>query len=190
MLEKMPHALGEALSSVRAGLEKSLYHSVFADVPATIAVASEAFSDGGAIPARYTDDGGGLSPPLSWSNLPAGTGSVVLVVEDPDAPVPRPLVHLITWNEGAGDAALPEGDFAGSGSEGGRHDLGRNSFQRNAWLPPDPPRGHGPHRYLFEVYALDAALHLPPSPGRGDIIDAMKGHVLAKGLLTGTYERG
>jgi Raf kinase inhibitor-like YbhB/YbcL family protein len=189
MLEKMPHLMGQALSAVKAGIGRTVYHSTFAKVPATIAVSSDAFTDGGRIPSQYTDDGGGLSPPLAWTNLPAETGSIVLLVEDPDAPMPRPFVHLIAWNEGPCAAALPEGDFHSRGSKGARHDLGRNSFQRDAWLPPDPPRGHGPHRYMFEIYALDGPLHLPASPGRGDIVDAMSGRVLAKGLLTGIYER-
>lgn len=189
MLEKMPHAIGEALSKVKAGLGRTVYQSAFAQVPATITVTSEAFPDGGMIPARYTQDGGKLSPPIAWSGLPAGTGSVVLLVEDPDAPMPKPFVHLIAWRERAGDAALSEGEFAGPGAKGGLHALGRNSFQRDRWLPPDPPAGHGPHRYLFQVYALDHPLDLPASPGRGDLLDAMKGRVLAKGLLTGIYER-
>lgn len=189
MLEKLPHAVGEALSRVKAGMGKTAYHSLFADIPATVVVSSEAFSDGAEIPTRYTDDGGTLSPPLSWSGLPAGTGSVVLLVEDPDAPMPRPFVHLIAWKERACDAALPEGAFASRGITGGAHELGRNSFQQDAWLPPDPPTGHGPHHYLFQVYALDGPLDLPASPGRGDLLDAMQGRVLAKGLLTGLYER-
>lgn len=113
----------------------------------------------------------------------------MLLVEDPDAPMLKPLVHLIAWKERARDAVLPEGDFASRGSTGERHELGRNSFQKDAWLPPDPPTGHGPHRYLFQVYALDGVLDLPASPGRGDVLDAMRDRVLAKGLLTGIYER-
>ena len=141
-----------------------------------------------AIPARFTEDGDGVSPPLSWSDLPSGTGSVVLVVEDPDAPMPKPIVHLIAWKLRA-DAMLSEGDPARPAGPGRSHDLGRNTFQKAAWLPPDPPTGHGPHRYLFQVYAVDGVLDLAGSPGRGDLLDAMKGRVLAKGLLTGTYER-
>lgn len=189
MLEKMPKALGAALSKVKAGLGKTVYHGVFGEVPASITVTSPAFADGGVIPARYTDDGGRLSPPLSWSGLPAGTGGIVLIVEDPDAPMPKPIVHLIAWKEPAGDADLSEGAFAGPGRAGEGHALGRNSFQKSAWLPPDPPMGHGPHHYLFQVYALDRPLDLPEAPGRGDLLDAMKGRVLAKGLLTGLYER-
>lgn len=188
MLEKMPRAVGAALSNVKAGVENTIYYAACRDIPATIRVASEAFADESPLPARVTEDGEGVSPPLSWTDLPPATGSVVLVVEDPDAPMPRPIVHLIAWKLRA-DAALGEGDLAGPAGPGHPHDLGRNTFQKAAWLPPDPPTGHGPHRYLFQVYAIEGVLDLPDAPGRGDLIDAMKGRVLAKGLLTGTYER-
>lgn len=189
MLERLPRAWGAALSRVKAGLGRTVYHAACRDVPATLHVSSRAFSDGAAIPPRYTQDGSRISPPLAWSGLPAEAGSAVLIVEDADAPALKPFVHLIAWRERAGDTTLPEADFASAGARGGRHVLGRNSYQKDAWLPPDPPRGHGLHRYLFQVYALDGPLDLPQWPGRGDVLDAMQGRVLAKGLLTGTYER-
>lgn len=189
MLERLPHAFGEALSRFKAGLGRTVFHGACAQVPDTIRVTSDAFDDGAAIPVRYTHDGKRLSPPLAWSGMPQDAGSTVLIVEDADAPAFRPFVHLIAWRERAGDIRLPEGDFCRADARHRRHDLGRNSFQTDAWLPPDPPPGHGPHRYLFQVYALDGPLDLPQWPGRGDVLDAMQGRVLAKGLLTGTYER-
>ena len=66
---------------------------------------------------------------------------------------------------------------------------GRNSFQKDGWLPPDPPTGHGPHHYLFQVFALARPADLPASPGRGALLDALRDNVIAKGMLTGTYER-
>ncbi len=189
MFERLPRAWGAALSRIKAGIGRTVYHAACRDVPATLRVTSEAFADGGPIPSRYTRDGHRISPPLSWSGLPAEAGSAVLIVEDADAPALKPFVHLIAWRERAGNVVLPEAEFASVGAKGRRHVLGRNSFQKDAWLPPDPPRGHGLHRYLFQVYALDDPLDLPSWPGRGDVLDAMEGHVLAKGLLTGTYER-
>ena len=67
--------------------------------------------------------------------------------------------------------------------------LGKNSFQSLGWLPPDPPTGHGPHRYAVQVYALDYRPDLEEGAGRGAVVKALQGHVVAKGLLVGTYER-
>ena len=67
--------------------------------------------------------------------------------------------------------------------------LGKNSFMATGWLPPDPPTGHGAHRYCFQIFALDVVPELEQGAGRGAVIEALKGHVLAKGLLVGTYER-
>ncbi|MDB5645918.1 YbhB/YbcL family Raf kinase inhibitor-like protein [Methylobacterium sp.] len=185
MLEKIPHAVGAALSGLKAGLEKTAYRTDFSDIPEGIALTSLAFGDGAPVPARFTADGAGASPPLAWTGLPPGTARVVLLVEDAGSPTPNPLVHLIAWNLDPG-APLAEG--AASQSES-RLDLGKNSFLKTGWLPPDPPTGHGPHAYLFQAYALDAALNLDAHPGRGALLEAMRGHVLAKGCLTGTYER-
>lgn len=185
MLEKIPHAVGAALSGLKAGLEKTAYRTDFSDIPEGIALTSLAFGDGAPVPARFTADGAGASPPLAWTGLPPGTARVVLLVEDAGSPTPNPLVHLIAWNLDPG-APLAEG--AASQSES-RLDLGKNSFLKVGWLPLDPPTGHGPHAYLFQAYALDAALNLDAHPGRGALLEAMRGHVLAKGCLTGTYER-
>ena len=185
MLEKIPAAVGQALSGLKAGLEKTVFHADFADAPETIALTSPAFADGAGMPVRFTADGDGTSPPLAWSGLPAGTASVAILAEDAGSPTPQPLVHLIVWNLAPDVSDLAEG----AASANARVDLGKNSFLKDGWLPPDPPTGHGPHRYLFQVYALDRLLDLPASPGRGALVDAMRGHVLAKGSLAGTYER-
>ncbi len=189
MLEKLPHAVGEALSGLRAGAEKAAFHTVAAEAPATLRVTSEAFADTAPIPARYTADGDGLSPPLAVAGVPEDAAALVLFVEDPDAPSPHPLVHLIAWNLTPEDQGFPEGTFAGPAGNGARYDLGRNSFLKDGWLPPDPPTGHGPHHYLFQVFALARPAELPASPGRTALLDALRGNVIAKGLLTGTCER-
>ncbi|MGU3537443.1 YbhB/YbcL family Raf kinase inhibitor-like protein [Methylobacterium sp. A54F] len=186
MLEKLPRAVGAALSGLKAGLEKTACHAAFADVPDTIRVTSETVADGGAIPPRCTADGAGVSPAIAWAGLPAGTEGVVLLAEDADSPTPQPLVHLIAWNLPGRDGGLAEGALTGAPDA---HDLGRNSFLKTGWLPPDPPTGHGPHRYVFQVYALDRALGLTEQPGRKALVSAMTGHVLARGDLIGTYRR-
>ncbi len=188
MLEHTPRILGEVLKDVRPGLDK-LASAAFADVPDTVVVESPAFADGGAIPADHTADGRGLSPPLRWRNLPDATAAVALLVEDADSPTPQPLVHAIVPDLPGADGALAAGALAGPAGPGGPHALGKNSFLKAEYLPPDPPTGHGPHRYAFQVFALREALPLGAGPGRGALIEALQGRALAKGLLIGTYER-
>jgi len=190
MLEKIPHSVGHALRGVRAGFEKIASEDrALANAEDTIALSSPAFEDGGSIPARYTADGEGLSPPLAWRGLPSGAATVALLVEDPDAPAPEPLVHLLAWDLPPALAELPEGELRSPGHAGLNENLGKNSFMGAAWLPPDPPTGHGPHLYVFQLFALDRPLAFDGHPGRGAFLKAIEGRVLAKGMLVGTYER-
>ena len=189
MLEKLPHGVGAALGA-GPGLDAILYHQeAAAGAPESLAVTSAAFQDGGPIPARFTADGDKLSPPLAWTGVPERAKGVVLVIEDPDAPAPAPLVHTLAFALPGHDGELAEGALKSPGSGGEAVSLGRNSFLGAAYLPPDPPPGHGPHRYCFQVFALDTPLELHGSPIRTQVAHAMKGHVVAKGLLVGTYER-
>ena len=188
MLEKLPDAIGHLLKGVRPGLEKTVYHDPrLADVEAAIAVTSPAFADGGALPVRFTDDGAGVSPPLHWNGAPLSAAAVVILVEDADSPTPAPLVHLIVHGLPGGDGVLAEGAASGDAPTVA---TGSNSFFKNAWLPCDPPSGHGDHRYVFQVYALDAAPDLGAHPGRGAIVEEVVKHAVAKGVLIGTYGRG
>ncbi len=196
MLEKLPHAIGQALSGVRAGLERTIVHGPdLADVPDTLRVLSPAFADGGAIPERFTEDGDAVSPPLAWTGVPAAARAVTLVIEDADSPTPSPLVHAIVWNLPGRDGDIAEGALPsddspeGDASPGLEPDLGRNSFFGAEYLAPDPPPGHGPHRYVFQVFALAEPLPLDGHPGRSALMAAMRGRVLAKGALVGIYER-
>ncbi len=186
MLEKLPAAVGQALSGTRAGADALTLHRI--EAPSGIVVTSPAFEAEAAIPARFTADGKGVSPPLRWTGVPAGTRSVVLLVEDADSPTPKPLVHAIVHDLPGGDGGLAEGAMTGPAGEGGA-EMGRNSFLRSGWLPPDPPTGHGPHRYVFQVYALDIEQPDAASTGRGDLVAMMTGHVLAKGAMTALFER-
>ncbi len=160
-----------------------------ADMP-SLHLGSPAFADGARIPIRYTADGEGVSPPLVWNQLPDGTSTLALIVEDADAPALRPLVHAIVWNIAPENGALREGAIRkdGAGDEEGR-DVGRNSFFEG-WLPPDPPTGHGEHRYVFQLFALADPVDPGASPRRSALIKAMEGKILAAGVLTGTYSRG
>jgi len=190
MLEKMPAGLGHALRGVRAGYEKVVSEKeAFVGVPASIVLTSPGFDDEAVMPPRYTEDGEKLSPPLQWSGAPKDARALVLIVEDPDAPSPEPLVHLVAWDLPPDLTALPEGEFKSPHHRGLDENLGLNTFLTPGWLPPDPPTGHGPHAYVFQMFALDHALTFDGHPGRGAVVKAMAGHVLAKGVLIGTYER-
>ncbi|MEE7494382.1 YbhB/YbcL family Raf kinase inhibitor-like protein [Methylobacterium oryzae] len=189
MLEKVPGVVGEALSGLKAGLDKTATRADFSDVPESVTLSSSAFADGADMPARFTADGAGVSPPLAWRGLPDSTAALVLLVEDAGSPTPRPLVHLIAWAIPPEPAELPEGALPSPGRAGAGLPLGRNSFLRPEWLPPDPPTGHGAHAYVFQLYALRQPLSLAEAPGRGALIEAMRGRVLAKGTLTGVYHR-
>jgi Raf kinase inhibitor-like YbhB/YbcL family protein len=190
MLEKIPEGLGHALRGVRAGYDKIVSEdNAFAAIPEAIRLESAAFEDGGPIPARFTNDGEKRSPPLTWSGVPQSAQSLVLIAEDPDAPTPQPLVHLLAWDLPADMTAVKEGLFKSAGHDGLDETLGYNSFLQTAYLAPDPPTGHGPHLYVFQLFALDRKLAFAHPPGRGAVVEAMKGSVTAKGVLVGTYER-
>jgi hypothetical protein len=193
MLEHIPAWLGRTLGNVRAGASKlAIVQPELGGRFDAIDLSSPAFAQDARLPPRFTADGEGVSPPLVWGSLPDGTASLALLVEDADAPAPQPLVHAIVWGMAADAGRLAEGaivaDGAGDAETG---DVGRNSYLSEGWLPPDPPTGHGEHRYVFQLFALDAGVEDPgTSPGRSALIRAMAGHVLAAGLLIGTYSRG
>lgn len=152
---------------------------------------SPAFTNGGAIPTKYTCEGEDVSPALAWQDLPAGTRSLVLIVDDPDAPDPAApkmtWVHWVLFDLPPGSTGLPEG--AGSGEalpEGARS--GRNDWKRAGYGGPCPPIGR--HRYFHKLYALDRKLSLTGQPSKQEVESAMHGHVLATAELIGTYEKG
>lgn len=189
MLEHVPEWLGASLRGVRAGAEHLvIVQPALGRSFASVALSSPAFADGAVLPVRFTADGAGVSPPLLWDALPMGTQSVALVVEDADSPTPAPLVHAIVWGMPPETRSLGEGVIVAGEAPGM---VGINSFLKQQWLAPDPPSGHGEHRYVFQLFALDCpAEDLGDGPGRGAVLNAMAGHVLAAGMLTGLYARG
>jgi Raf kinase inhibitor-like YbhB/YbcL family protein len=193
MLEKIPPAVGRAAQGVRAGAEDlAIADTELTGINASIEVSSPAFGYNEPIPPQYTADGEGLSPPLEWRCVPMNAEAVVVLIEDADSPTPRPLVHAIVWDLPGSDASLPEGALPSAnvaGSDPASQHLGRNSALSPAWLPPDPPPGHGPHRYVFQVFALDMVPRFESRPGRNELLAKIAGHVVAKGLLIGTYQR-
>jgi Raf kinase inhibitor-like YbhB/YbcL family protein len=187
MLEKTPAAVGHALEGVRAGLDKTFWADPVNEAPETLTVTSAAFADGADIPKRFTEDGSKTSPSLAWSGAPPNTRAMVIVVEDPESPTPAPFVHLLAELDPR-VAVFVEGAFL----EGAPADglvLGHNTMRKLGWLPPDPPTGHGPHHYLFQVYALDHKPGLKTGAEKHDFERALRGHVIARGKMSGVYQR-
>jgi Raf kinase inhibitor-like YbhB/YbcL family protein len=149
-------------------------------------LASSAFPDDGSIPQAYTCDGEDKSPPLSWAVPPAGTQSLALIVDDPDAPVGT-WVHWVLFNLPPTTISLPEAVPADETvPDGAVH--GANSWKQVGYGGPCPPKG-STHRYFFKLYALDITLDLNPGADKGAVEEAMTGHILDQGQLVGRYGR-
>ncbi len=151
---------------------------------------SPAFTDGSMIDKKYTCDGANVSPPLAWKDAPAGTKSFALIMDDPDAPAGT-WVHWVLYQIPASAASLEEGvgksPTLSNGAVSGAS-WGVNDFSRIGYQGPCPPPGK-PHRYVFKLLALDAALNLPAKAGKFDVEKAAQGHVLGQAQLTGKYGR-
>lgn len=161
-------------------------------VPRTIIVQSPVMASGDTMPREYTPDGPNLSPPLTWSNLPAGTREIAVLCSDFGAGNPAPWVHWIIYGIPATAAGLPEGlpilpetqmppELTGAVQ-------GLNGWRRPYYRGPAPPAGT-PHIYHFTVYALDQPLGLGPGLDREDLLKAMDGHILGQGDLAPVYTR-
>jgi len=189
MLEKLPEAIGHALQGQRAGLEKILFNQIdLRNGTAQLEVTSLAFADHAPIPMIYTADGEATSPPLSWRGVPENATALAVIVEDADSPTSSPLVHAIAVDIDPQRGSLAEGDLVDENHEDSLN-LGRNSYLRQAWLPPDPPPGHGVHRYAFQLFALKRAEPFSAAPGRDELTKAIREHGIASGCLIGTYSR-
>ena len=190
MLEKLPDFVGHALREQRAGLDQIVFNRLpLRDGHGSIAVTSGVFVDHGPLPVACTADGQGVSPPLHWSGVPSTATSVVLIVEDADSPTPHPLVHAIAVDLPVTDGSLRGGALASEEVAPGAATLGRNSYLQNGWLPPDPPPGHGPHRYAFQVFALSGDEPILEAPGRDALVELLQARAIASGMMIGTYER-
>ena len=154
-----------------------------------LSLTSPGFSHGGEIPKRYTCEGADVSPPLAWSGVPEGTKSLVLVVDDPDAPDPKAprmiWVHWVLYNLPPTADALPEAIAAGALPGGTQQGL--NGWKRPGYGGPCPPIGR--HRYFHKLYALDIVLTGLGSPTKRRLLEVMEGHVLDQAELIGTYEK-
>ncbi len=161
------------------------------DIPENIAVTSTAFSHNSEIPLRYSAYGEGISPAIAWKDLPAETVSLALIVDDPVFNPLQPFVHWVAYNIPATANGLPEGLTTDAlvrspGLDGMIN--GANGTRRTGYFGPRPPADGKVHTYNFRIYALDHDLDLPDGLNKEALLDAIDGHVLATGLLTGNYE--
>ena len=149
-------------------------------------VRTDAFGNGAAIPAKYTCSGANVSPALQWSDAPAGTRSLALIVDDPDAPGGT-WTHWVIWDVPTQAGGLAEGVPLEESLPGGARQ-GKNDFGKVGYGGPCPPPGKA-HRYFFRLYALDKVLELMAGSERPDLEDAMKRHILAQAEWMGTFKR-
>jgi len=155
--------------------------------PAAITLTSSAFAEGEVIPTEHTGEGKDSSPALKWAGTPEDTKSLALICDDPDAPV-GDWVHWVIYAIPAGTTELservPTDKTLASGAK-----QGTNDFKNIGYGGPMPPKGHGPHRYFFKLYALDTELSLEPGATKKELLAAMEGHILGQAQLMGKYER-
>jgi Raf kinase inhibitor-like YbhB/YbcL family protein len=153
-----------------------------------IVVTSTAQRPDGSLDDRYSAFHDNLSPPLSWTNVP-DVKAWAIVVEDPDAPRELPFIHWMLWNIRGEVTAIPEGLgnepklVSPQGAIQGRNDMGGYG-----WFGPRPPAGHGVHRYYFQVFALNDWIPMGPDTPLNELLNALKGHTIAKGEMMATYE--
>ena len=153
----------------------------------TLRVTSLAFADGGEIPKKYTCEGEDVSPPLAFSGVPDRTASLVLIVDDPDAPDPKApkmtYVHWVLFDLPPDTTEIIEGMVALPNAT----KSGLNDWKRTGYGGPCPPIGR--HRYFFKLYALDTRLEGLSAATKADVVAAMQGHVLAEAQIVGTYQK-
>lgn len=148
-----------------------------------LTIKSSAFKDGDFIPSRFTGDGENINPLLEIKNVPEGTKSLALIMDDPDATGGVTWIHWVLWNihpktQYIAEDSVPEGAV-----------VGVNSWGKNEYGGPYPPKGSKPHRYMFKLFALDTTLDLSPDAPLSQLEKAMEGHILDKALLVGLYKR-
>ena len=152
-----------------------------------LTITSDAFSSGQSIPAKYSCIGRNISPPLSWSEPPAGTQSFALIMDDPDAPVGT-WVHWVLYNIPLAKRDLQEDlPITGKNMDPNAIYVGKNSSGNIGYDGPCPPSGT--HRYIFKLYALDTTINLLPGVSKEQVLKEMDGHILAQGELVGTFSK-
>jgi Raf kinase inhibitor-like YbhB/YbcL family protein len=181
--------IGRLLRGVRAGDRGLVCNGqALQAAPETIRLHSGSFVAGGLMPPRCAGRGVGenTSPQLGWTDLPTGAAELVLIMQDPDAPLPRPVVHLIAYGIDPNRTSFAEGALS-SQANGMR--LGQGTFGKPGYQGPRPVPGHGRHRYIFQLIALKASLGFEAPPKLDAVVAALGTNVLAWGQLIGLFER-
>lgn len=180
---------GRLLSPLRPGVDALTSSKLAREVVGGISVTSPVFKESEAIPRLFTADGDGRFPGIEWTGLPEGTKEVVLLIEDADIPFVVPVTHLIVHSI---DPALNEIEtgavkpYMAEPAQAGWA-CGRNFLGAAGWTPPAPPAGHGPHRYAFQIFALNVRTHFRFPPRRGRLMRLIRPHIIGQGRLVGTY---
>ena len=181
--------LGVALRGRRAGQHTLVWARPGLQAPENFALTSPAFDQGAPIPEKHRGRlfGANISPALAWTPPPAGTAELLLIVQDPDVPMRKPATHALTLGIDPSLDGLPENALGRSSPVPGiRH--GKGALGRRGWAGPMPPRSHGPHAYVFQLFALDQAPALPDGFTLDEVTAAVAGHVIGRARLDGTYE--
>lgn len=182
--------IGLALRNRHAGHDTLAWARPGLQAPESFTLTSPAFDHGAPIPERHRGRllGANVSPALAWTPPPAEAVELMLIVQDPDAPGRTPANHALAAGIDPSLRGLPEHGLTDpSPIPGLRH--GKGPLGRRGWAGPLPPRSHGPHTYVFQLFALDDHPDLPDRFSLADALDAMTGHVIARARLDGTYER-
>jgi Raf kinase inhibitor-like YbhB/YbcL family protein len=185
----MPNPLGRALRNRRAGHDKLVWADPAVQAPENLTLSSPAFDHGTPIPEHHKGRifGANVSPALAWTAPPTGTAELVLVVQDPDVPTGTPAIHALTIGIDPALRELPENALVHPSPVAGLHH-GNGPLGRRGWAGPAPIPSHGPHSYVFQLFAVDHALDLPARFRLVDAVQAMTGHVIGRARLDGTYE--
>ncbi|MCU1529911.1 MAG: hypothetical protein JWP75_3674 [Frondihabitans sp.] len=185
----MPNPLGLALRNRRAGHHTLVWARPDVAAPENFTLTSPAFDRGTPIPDRHRGHlfGPNISPALDWSEPPAETKELVLIVQDPDVPFGKAATHALTVGIDRSLHGLPDNALVNpSPVVGLAH--GKGALGRRGWAGPLPVRSHGPHSYVFQLFALDRRPALPDGFTLADVVQAMSGHVIGRARLDGTYE--
>ena len=185
----MPNPIGRALRNRRAGHDTLAWARADLQAVENFTLTSSAFEHGTAIPRRHRGRlfADNISPALAWTSPPAGTVELVLIVEDPDVPRPKAGTHALTVGIDPALRGIGENGLTQPSPIGGlKHGLG--ALGRRGWVGPAPVPSHGPHSYVFQLFALDQRPELPDAFTLADALAAIAGHVIGRARLDGTYE--
>ena len=184
-----PNPIGYALRNRRAGHDALAWASPDLQAPENFMLTSPAFEHRAPIPEHYRGKffGTNISPAIAWTTPPDGTAELALIVQDPDVPIGKPATHALTFGIDPALGNLPDNSLTyPSPITGLKH--GKGPLGRLGWAGPKPPRSHGPHSYVFQLFALDYHPDLPDKFTIDDAINIITGHVVGRARLDGTYE--